>query len=217
MVTKISNEKLNKAIKEILEGSSINKRNFVESLELQIGLKNYDTKKDKRFSGTIALPFIPKQNKAFAILGDSVHIAQASRLGYDSYGIDDLKKFNKQKKIIKKFAKKYDFFLASESLIKTIPRILGPGLNKAGKFPTLLLHSDDISEKVDKIKATIKFELKKSLCLGILVGNCGMKPSEIIQNSLTSINFLVSLLKKNWQNINSLHLKSTMGKPQKIF
>jgi len=134
-----------------------------------------------------------------------------------NHGIDDLKKFNKQKKIIKKFAKKYDFFLASESLIKTIPRILGPGLNKAGKFPTLLLHSDDISEKVDKIKATIKFELKKSLCLGILVGNCGMKPSEIIQNSLTSINFLVSLLKKNWQNINSLHLKSTMGKPQKIF
>ena len=55
----------------------------------------------------------------------------------------DLKKFNKQKKIIKKFAKKYDFFLASESLIKTIPRILGPGLNKAGKFPTLLLNSDD--------------------------------------------------------------------------
>jgi ribosomal protein L1 len=32
-------------------------------------------------------------------------------------------------------AKKYDGFLASDSIIKTIPRLLGPGLNKAGKFP----------------------------------------------------------------------------------
>jgi large subunit ribosomal protein L10Ae len=217
MVTKLSHEKLNVAINEILKNSVSDKRKFTESLELQIGLKNYDPKKDKRFSGTIILPFIPKYTKTCAILGDSIHLAQAARFGYDSYGSDDLKKFNKQKKIIKKFAKKYDFFLASDSLIKTIPRILGPGLNKAGKFPTLLLHSDNISEKIDKMKATIKFELKKSLCLGVLVGNSEMKASEILQNTLTSINFLVSLLKKNWQNIGSLHLKSTMGKPVKIF
>jgi len=217
MVAKLSHEKLNKAITEIIEGSVTNKRNFIESFELQIGLKNYDPKKDKRFSGIITLPYIPKQKKTFAILGDSVHVAQATRFGCDSYCSDDLKKFNKQKKIIKKFAKKYDFFLASESLIKIIPRILGPGLNKAGKFPTLLLHSDNISEKIDKMKATIKFELKKSLCLGVLIGNSEMKVSEVLQNTLTSINFLVSLLKKNWQNIGSLHLKSTMGKPVKIF
>jgi len=135
----------------------------------------------------------------------------------DSYSSDDLKKFNKQKKIIKKFAKKYDFFLASESLIKLIPRILGPGLNKAGKFPTLLLASDNILDKINKMKATIKLELKKSLCLGVLIGNCEMKISEILQNTLISINFLVSLLKKNWQNVGSLHLKTTMGKPVRIF
>ena len=217
MVVKLSQEKVSKAIEKILENSVTNKRNFNESFELQIGLKNYDPKKDKRFSGTISLPHIPKTKKNFAILGDSVHLSQANRCGYDSYSVDDLKKFNKQKKIIKKFAKKYDFFLASESLIKTIPRILGPGLNKAGKFPTLLLKSDNITEKIDKIKATVKFELKKSLCLGVVIGNCKMEATQILQNILTSINFLVSLLKKNWQNIGSLHLKTTMGKPVKVF
>ena len=62
---------------------------------------------------------------------------------------DDLKKLNKQKKLVKKLAKKYDAFLASESLIKQIPRLLGPGLNKAGKFPSLLTHKDNFDEKED--------------------------------------------------------------------
>ena len=63
---------------------------------------------------------------------------------------DDLKKLNKQKKLVKKLAKKYDAFLASESLIKQIPRLLGPGLNKAGKFPSLLTHGDSIDDKVNE-------------------------------------------------------------------
>jgi hypothetical protein len=33
----------------------------------------------------------------------------------------------------KKLPKKYHAFSASESVIKQIPRVLGPGLNKAGK------------------------------------------------------------------------------------
>lgn len=48
--------------------------------------------------------------------------------------VDDLRKLNKNKKLIKKLARKYDAFLASEALIKQIPRILGPGLSK-GKEP----------------------------------------------------------------------------------
>ena len=84
---------------------------------------------------------------------------------------DDLKKLNKQKKLVKKLAKKYDAFLASESLIKQIPRLLGPGLNKAGKFPTLLTHGDNMEDKVNDLKSTIKFQMKKvNYFLVILIG-----------------------------------------------
>lgn len=125
--------------------------------------------------------------------------------------VDDLKKLNKNKKLIKKLAKKYDAFLASESLIKQIPRLLGPGLNKAGKFPTLLTHQDNMVEKIDEVKATIKFQMKKVLCLGLAVGNVGMAPEQLAQNVNLAINFLVSLLKKNWQNVKSLHIKVSSG------
>lgn len=48
--------------------------------------------------------------------------------------VEGLKKLNKNKKLVKKLAKKYHAFLASEAIIKQIPRLLGPGLNKAGKW-----------------------------------------------------------------------------------
>jgi hypothetical protein len=37
----------------VQEGAAQKKRNFNETIELQIGLKNYDPQRDKRFSGTI--------------------------------------------------------------------------------------------------------------------------------------------------------------------
>lgn len=70
-------------------------------------------------------------------------------------------------------AKKYDAFLASESLIKQIPRILGPGLNKAGKFPSLLTHNENMVAKADEVKSTIKFQMKKvKMCKDFDNGTC---------------------------------------------
>uniref|UniRef100_A0A915J721 Ribosomal protein n=1 Tax=Romanomermis culicivorax TaxID=13658 RepID=A0A915J721_ROMCU len=113
--------------------------------------------------------------------------------------------------------KSYDAFLASESLIKQIPRILGPGLNKAGKFPSVVTHSEPLTTKVDETKATIKFQMKKVLCLSVAIGHADMSIDELVSNVSLSINFLVSLLKKNWQNVRSLTIKSTMGPPQRLY
>lgn len=65
--------------------------------------------------------------------------------------VDQLKPLQKNKKGVKKLAKQYDVFLASESLIKQIPRMLGPGLNKAGKFPSLITHDEKIADKVAEV------------------------------------------------------------------
>jgi len=130
---------------------------------------------------------------------------------------EDLKKLNKDKKKVKKLAKSYDAFIASDTLIKQIPRLLGPGLNKAGKFPSQITHSDDIHAKMNDLKSTIKFQMKKVLCLAVPVGNVGMTEDELVQNVHLAMNFLVSLLKKHWQNVKSLHLKSTMGPVQRLY
>jgi large subunit ribosomal protein L10Ae len=131
--------------------------------------------------------------------------------------VEDLKKLNKNKKLVKKLAKKYDFFLASDNMIKQIPRLLGPGLTKAGKFPTLLASGEDMQEKIDEVKSTIKFQLKKVLCLNVAVGNVSQDKKDIIVNTQLAANFLASLLKKQWQNIGSMYMKSTMGPSIQIY
>lgn len=72
----------------------------------QIALKNYDPSRDKRFSGTFKLPTIPRPNMKVCVLGNAVHCEEAERIGVEHKSVEDLKKFNKNKKIIKKFAKK---------------------------------------------------------------------------------------------------------------
>ena len=67
--------------------------------------------------------------------------------------------------------------------------------------------------KVDDVKSMIKFQIKKMLCLSVAVGHVKMMDDELVYNIHLAVNFLVSLLKKNWQNIRALYIKSTMGKP----
>uniref|UniRef100_A0A3P9BA29 Ribosomal protein n=2 Tax=Haplochromini TaxID=319058 RepID=A0A3P9BA29_9CICH len=149
------------------------------------------------------LKTLPRPKFSVCILGDQQHCDEAKAADMPHMDIE--------------LAKKYDAFLASESLIKQIPRILGPGLNKAGKFPSLLTHNENLNTKVDEVKSTIKFQMKKVLCLAVAVGHVKMTEDELVYNIHLAVNFLVSLLKKNWQNVRALYVKSTMGKPQRLY
>ncbi|GFZ20202.1 ribosomal protein L1p/L10e family [Actinidia rufa] len=223
-MSKLQSEALREAISQIANDAKEKKRNFTETIELQIGLKNYDPQKDKAFQWFGEVASHPStQNEGVFCCNFFVskfftckREAKAEKIGLEYMDVEGLKKLNKNKKLVKKLAKKYHAFLASEAVIKQIPRLLGPGLNKAGKctalletwkFPTLVTHQESLESKVNETKATVKFQLKKVLCMGVAVGNCSMEEKQIFQNVQMSVNFLVSLLKKNWQNVRCLYLK----------
>jgi len=229
MSNKLNATLVEKCVSDILtyaEGGTITKggeeiqgkkRGFVETVDIQITLKNFDPQREKRFSGTFKLPTLPRPNLKCCVLGNAAHCEQADRISVDHMSVDDLKKLNKNKKLVKKLAKRYDFFLASDNMIKQIPRLLGPGLTKAGKFPSLLSSGDDMQEKINEVKSTIKFQMKKVMCLNVAIGNVDMTKQEIIVNVQLAANFLASLLKKQWQNIGQVYIKSTMGPSFQIF
>ncbi|CAF3402346.1 unnamed protein product [Rotaria sp. Silwood1] len=212
MSSKITRDTLFETTQNVLTyANETKKRNFVETVELQIVLKNFDPSRDKRFSGTVRLRYVPKPKFTVCVLGDERHCDEARANNIPAMTVDDLKKLNKDKKLVRKLSHQYDAFLASDVVIRQIPRIL------AGKFPTAITHGDSLVQKVEEIKSTIKFQAKKTICLAVAVGNVTMTVDELAANINLSVNFLVSLLKKNWQNVRALYVKSSMGKPQRLY
>lgn len=105
----------------------------------------------------------------------------------------------------------------SDTLLKNLPKLGGPMFTKWGKFPLVVQSNEDVGKKIEEGLKNIKFQLKKVTNLGIAVGHVKMSEEELRQNLLMAVNFLVSLLKKGWNNIGSLTIRSTMGKPVKIY
>lgn len=92
-------------VNAVLTNSKEKKRNFTETVELQIGLKNYDPQKDKRFSGTVKLKNIPRPKLKICVLGDESHCDEAKANDIPYMDIEALKKLNKDKKLVKKLGK----------------------------------------------------------------------------------------------------------------
>ena len=167
------------------------------------------------------MAYIPRPKLKVCVIADAALIDKCKAANIEYIDKDALKKkvdpADKKGKELKKWARKYTLLFVSETLIRELPKLGGPFLTKWGKFPTVVQASDDVKVKVEEGMASIKFQLKKVLCLGVAVANVNMTEEQIRQNMNISVNFLVSLLKKGWNNINSLYIKTTMGKSIKLF
>ena len=150
-------------------------------------------------------------------MANAIHIEEAQANNIPYIDVDGLKAFNKDKTKIKKWAKKYDVLLASDSVAKQVTKLLGNILVKLNKFPIALVEGEKLLPKIDEVRHTVKFQSKKASSLGTAIGTVESGEEQLRQNITMSINFLVSLMKKGWQNIGTLHLKTTMGKSYRIF
>ncbi len=215
-MSKINMETLRETIHEMTANRK--KRGFVETVEMQVMLKDYDPQKDKRFAGSVKLPNVPRPKLKICVIGDAAHLEEAKKIeGIDTKDLEGLKAFNKVKKDIKRWAKKYHVLLCTDSIVKQLTKVLGPILNKINRFPIAITHTEPLAKKIEEVRSSVKFQLKKVLCMGVAVGNVEMTEEQLRQNIAMSMNFLISLLKKGWQNIKTMHVKTTMGKVNRIY
>lgn len=226
---KINEEGLLKALTTIFEsGAERNKarkadRRFVETVEIQIGLKGFDPARDKRLNVSTVLPVAPKELKKYRIclFGNEKQCEEAESLGVPCKNMAELKGFKRNKKLVKAMAKQFDSFIASSTLIKRIPRLLGPTLNKIGKFPTPITPNESVENKVSELqrtlKGSLKFKVGMPMCLAFPIGNLGQEQETVQKNLIFLVNYLVTQFKKGWQNVKRIHVKSTMGQSFKIY
>jgi len=194
---------------------NVKHRNFVETVEIHFGLKNFDPARDKRIAGSTELVHPPRQKFKALVLGSEQHIDEAKALNLDYKSLDDLKKIKRDKKIVKKIGKSYDKILASANIIRQVPRLLGPQLNRMGKFPLAVRTNETIEEKVLGFSKIVKFQLKFKVgspqCLSAPIGHMKMTSTQMQENIIAAINFVLTLMKRGWQNIKRIHVKSSMG------
>merc|ERR1712156_889376 len=124
-MSKINRDQLYEQVAEMLQASKDKNRKFTESVELQIMLKNYDPQKDKRFSGTVKLPNTARPKFTVCVLGNQAHIDEATKHNIPHMSVEDLKKLNKDKKLVKKLAKKIRRFLGFRCFDPTNSSIVG--------------------------------------------------------------------------------------------
>ena len=167
-MSKITNTHLRNCIQNALEDRK--KRKFTESIDLQITFRDYNPIKDKRFNSTTVLSHKCRSNLKVCLIGTMKDNEAAKDLDMDCVSIDDLKKFNGEAKLIKKWARKYNVILVSESLSRNVTKLVGRYVSRIGKLPVPLLEGESPEEKLGELYNTIRFRVKKFPWLAQSVG-----------------------------------------------
>jgi len=207
----IGPDEVSHALGDLMNHHREHKRKYVPTLELQVGIQNYNYTKDKRFSGTLVLPHTARYKMNIMVIADEV--AKKECIEYNIPYIDNegIRAFNKNKKIIKKWAKPFHYIIASSSIIRLVPRIMGPQLNKMAKFPSVIEEGKTVRDKISEVYRTVVLRLRKVPCIHVAVGNMSQSEEQLHENVMATMNYLVTLTKYGWGNIQTVHLKSTQS------
>jgi large subunit ribosomal protein L1 len=204
------------AIKELKDKSK--KRNFVQSIELVINLRDIDPKKpESRIQELIDLPHPAGKESRVCVIASGEMVIKAKRAGADLVvERSDLEALTGDKKKQKELAKNYDFFIAEAPLMPLVGRVLGATLGPKGKMPTPVPPTVNMADQIAKHRKMVLVRLRGQPVLQCRVGNENMSDEEIAENVQAVIRRIEGKLKRGMKNIRSIHLKTTMGSPVKI-
>lgn len=205
------------AVENIKETAKENNRNFKQTIDVVINLKNIDLNIPKnRIDEDVVLPH-GRGSKAKIGLFASGQLALESKDLVDLLiKPEDLEDLADDKKESKKIADEYDFFLAEAPLMPTIGKSLGTVFGPRGKMPRPVPPQGDIADNVEKLRKTVKVRSKTNSTFHTLVGSEDMDSEKIAENIETIIKRVEPLLERGRMNIKSIYIKTTMGPSEKI-
>ena len=133
----------------------------------------------------------------------------------------DLNKYKEDKKAIKNIAQSYDWVVAQGNLMAQVATIFGRALGPRGKMPNpkagcVVPPNADLKALKDKLLKTLRVQNKKMLAVQAIVGSEQMSEDDVAENILTVYKALLKQLPSQENNIKSVLIKKTMGKPVKI-
>jgi large subunit ribosomal protein L1 len=212
----LTKENVLRAISEVKAKSE--KRNFVQSIELIINLRDVDLKKtENRFQERLELPFLEEKKRKVCVIASGEMALKARRFGADLIiQRSELEALSGNKKKQRELARTYDFFISEAPLMPSVGRIMGAILGPRGKMPTPVSPSIDITEQIEKHRKMVLIRLRGQPIIQCQIGNENMSNDKIAENVQAILRGVEGKLKRGFKNVESIYLKSTMGSPVRI-
>lgn len=192
------------------------KRNFKQSIDLTINLRQLDLKKpEHQVNMFITLPHSMGKKISVCAFVDADLEPKAKEACDEVILLDQFAKF-KTKSSIKKLAEKHDIFIAQASIMPKVATVFGRYLGPRGKMPNpkmggVLPPNANIRQLYDGLQRTVSLVTKNEPTIKCKAGSEDSHDEEVAENVFAIYKNVVSRLPNDVQNVKSALLKLTMG------
>ena len=196
---------------------SAKKRNFTETVELAINLKDVDLSIPKnRITDDIILPNGRGRAVKICVIGGGELALKAKDVADVVITPEELQTIADDKKQAKKLANSTDYFIAEAPLMAVVGKRLGTVLGPRGKMPKPIAPGVDPTAMIDGLRRTVSVRTKDRMTFHAPVGTVEMSVEELADNIETILKRVELKLEKGRMNIASSYIKTTMGPSERL-
>ena len=194
----------------------LEKRQFTQSAELTLILKDIDVKKGFSLNEVISLPHKSNDESVICLIGSGDLAMRARKVGIQTVlEPQELDRLGTNKREARKLVRKHDFFLSDTSLMSSVGRSIGQFLGPKGKMPAPLPYGAPLESIVNRFQGSIRLRIKNQLSVSAKVGDEGMDDSSLASNAVAVVSALEKKLPQGEKNIRSAVFKFSMSRPAK--
>lgn len=203
------------AVQKALEGAK--KRNFVETVELAINLKDIDLSVPKnRITEDVILPNGRGKAVRVCVIGGGELALKAKDVADLVITPEELQTLADDKKQAKKIANTTNYFIAEAPLMAVVGKRLGTVLGPRGKMPKPIPPGADPTGMIESLRKTVSVRTKDRITFHAPVGSADMPVEQIAENIDALLKRIELKLEKGRMNIESSYVKTTMGPSERL-
>ena len=203
------------AVQKALEGAK--KRNFVETVELAINLKDIDLSVPKnRITEDVILPNGRGKAVRVCVIGGGELALKAKDVADLVITPEELQTLADDKKQAKKIANTTNYFIAEAPLMAVVGKRLGTVLGPRGKMPKPIPPGADPTGMIESLRKTVSVRTKDRITFHAPVGTADMPVEQIAENIDALLKRIELKLEKGRMNIDSSYVKTTMGPSERL-
>jgi large subunit ribosomal protein L1 len=193
------------------------KRNFVETVELAINLKDIDlTVPANRIDEEVQLPHGRGKPVKIGVFASGELAVRSKGVADVVIPPEEIEKIAGDKTRAKQLARQTDFFVSEAPLMPTIGRRLGVVLGPRGKMPKPIPPNADPKSIVESLRTTVRVRSRDKRTFHAAVGSTTMSAEQIAENIDAVVKRLSAKLARGRMNIQSIYVKTTMGKAERL-